>query len=49
MALHSTNTISNNSTREVLTVEGGGVWFLVRSVIQNSILRIWCPSNGKKL
>jgi hypothetical protein len=33
----------------VHTVESAGVWFLVRSVIQNSILRIWCLSNGKKL
>jgi hypothetical protein len=25
------------------------VWFLVRSVIQNNILRLWCMSNGNKL
>jgi len=33
----------------VQTLGIAGVWFLVRSVIRNSILRIWCVSNGNKL
>jgi len=39
MALYSTNTISNSSTWQVHTLESAGVLLLVRSVIQNNILR----------
>jgi len=49
MALYSTNTISNSSTRYVHSVESAGVWFIVRSVIQNGILWIWCLFNGNIL
>jgi len=49
MALYSTNKISNSSTRKVHTVESAVVWFLLRSVLQYGIWRIWCLSNGKKL
>jgi hypothetical protein len=49
VALHNTDSTSNSSTRSVLTADSGDTVSLVRSVIQNRILRIWRLFNKDKL